>query len=419
MVSLSDLTQPEIDVMEQLVQQRTTSVVSLAAALWRTTPDWEAFDPYPALLFILDELSERGLLTYRIEESRLRVRMAWDIRLTHEGWSLMGYPIRHVEVQTHGGYGQHLESTPAMRVDLTNYRHHDTEAKGGPIEVDDFATHRANYPHHIHMYGAEPMTMTRQYQRITPEIEGRVLAIRESQPLMAYADIAEVAGLPERTVRYILTDLPRLRRSAVGTETEVATSLKERVFNLIHDAHPMPIANVRELRDVLGLGDTEHDIMHVLHSLHTQGRVDFDERGNGMGTATVINIRLHKRGANRKPKAVLDSAPVEERRTEHTVGDLVNGFESPEDEHESIHGPEKGWPLLDELLERERNRLDADNKAMRYMEAAEVLRDIDPESYASLMERAAKNDVPFPSPIEQEYLRYVAAHPSTQENSHE
>jgi len=181
---------------------------------------------------------------------------------------------------------------------------------------------------------------------------------------------------------------------------------------------------------VLGMADTEHDIVHVLHSLHTQGKVDFDERGNGMGTATYHNIRLHKRGSNRKVqaerhtfgtqvKAVPDSAPVEERRTEHTVGDLVN--EANPLRLDNLDGttsvtvtdlavPE-GYPLLDDLLERERQRLDADNKGMSYVVAAEAIQLIDPEAAAMLMEKAKALDIPFPSPIEQEYLRYVAANP--------
>jgi hypothetical protein len=178
-----------------------------------------------------------------------------------------------------------------------------------------------------------------------------------------------------------------------------ATSLKQRILDFVTDSHPVAIDTVKELRAVLGMADTEHDIVHVLHSLHTQGKVDFDERGNGMGTATYHNIRLHKKGAKPKPTDIVNAGiPFDEPP-------------APEPDLAQPGEPE-GYPLLDDLLARERNRLDADNRAMRYMEAAEVLRDIDPESYDSLMERAAKNNVPFPSPLEQEYLRYVASNPA-------
>jgi hypothetical protein len=417
--------------MEQLVQQRTTSVVALAAALWRTTPDWEAFDPYPALLFILDELSARGLVKYRIEDHfrRPSQRMAWDIHLTQQGWALMGYPHRHVEAGSyHSGYGQRLESEPGIRVDYTNYRHHDTEARGGDIEVEDFATHRDHYPHHIHDYG-DDMTMAqnqpgRNYTRITPEIEGRILGVRERQPLTSYADIADITGYPERTVRYVLVDLPRLRRTATGTEEEVATSLKERVFNLIKDASPDPITNVKELRDVLGMADSEHEVVHVLHSLHTQGRIDFDERGNGRGTATYHNIRLHKRGSNAKPKVGPRGHETLTPVTDETPKVRLNNgtyVESDEPDkmtvkHDAPPQPE-GYPLLDALLERERNRLDHDNKGMSYVVAAEAIEKVDPDMARELMAKAEALNIPFPSPLEQEYLRYVAANPAAQKGA--
>ena len=48
---------------------------------------------------------------------------------------------------------------------------------------------------------------------------------------------------------------------------------------------------------------------------------------------------------------------------------------------------------------------------MAFVVAAEAIQDIDPDMARSLMEKAKAYDVPFPSPIEQEYIRYVAAHP--------
>jgi hypothetical protein len=150
------------------------------------------------------------------------------------------------------------------------------------------------------------------------------------------------------------------------------------------------------------MADTEHDVMHVLHSLHTQGRIDFDERGNGMGTATVVNIRLPKKG---KPKS-LPMPTMKDVRPEATTEEepLLPTPSAPE--------PDKGegYPLLDALLEREYKRLDLDAKAMAYITAAEAIEYIDPEAAAALMAKAEAHSFTFPSPIEQEYLRYVANH---------
>jgi hypothetical protein len=48
---------------------------------------------------------------------------------------------------------------------------------------------------------------------------------------------------------------------------------------------------------------------------------------------------------------------------------------------------------------------------MAFVVAAEAIQAIDPDTARSLMEKAKQYDVPFPSPIEQEYIRYVATHP--------
>ena len=72
--------------------------------------------------------------------------------------------------------------------------------------------------------------------------------------------------------------------------------------------------------------------------------------------------------------------------------------------------PIPAFPLLDELLEREKERLDHDGKAMAYITAAEAMQGVDPEMADLLTEKAQAFSVTYPSPLEAEYLRYVASH---------
>jgi hypothetical protein len=169
------------------------------------------------------------------------------------------------------------------------------------------------------------------------------------------------------------------------------------------------------------MADTEHDVMHVLHSLHTQGRIDFDERGNGMGTATVVNIRLPKKGKrtptsqdalNAHVRGVVEPTAAVVLKVEPEATTQETPLAAP-----SAPEPDKGegYPLLDALLEREYKRLDLDVKAMSYITAAEAIEKVDPEMAADLMKKASALNATFPSPIEQEYMRYVANHPITKE----
>jgi hypothetical protein len=412
MTSLTSLSQPELDVMLQLAQSKTTSVVLLAADLWRTTPDWAAFDPYPLITYTLDNLSAKGLCTFRLEAAVSgsfkpghRMDMPFDIRLTPKGWALMGYPNKTVE----SGTPSRHDRTPIHPGDLTDYLNLHHTAIGGPIEKQTFAEHRAIYPDHAHMYGV-PLTManrstgakeTRDYNRVTADTQAAVLLARDRLGPVGYAEIARHTDVPERTVKYILVDLPRLRRSAAG-EDKAQRSLKDRVYTAVRDIGD--IKDVQELRRIVGMADTEHDVMHVLHSLHTQGRIDFDERGNGMGTATVVNIRMPKKGS-KQPEIITLRLPEGETQPEATTPETPPPAPSaPEPEREA-------YPLLDALLDRERKRQEGDNKAMAYVTAAEAIKDVDPEEAVRMMRKAEALDVPFPSPIEREYITYVAAHP--------
>jgi len=256
--------------------------------------------------------------------------------------------------------------------------------------------------------------MTRPYTRVSPDMEAHVIAARERMGTVSYADIAERTGYPERTVKYILVDLPRLRRVSSG-EAKAEGSLKRRIMQTVETLGM--VKDVEELRRILGMADTDHDVMHVLHSLHTQGKLDFTERGNGMGTATVVNIRLPKKGKHSK---VSEPNPLRLDNLDGTSGvevtDLAvepeaTAVEAPQPAPSSAPGPEdEGYPLLDELLERERRRQDLDPKALAYVAAAEAILATDTEMFDVLMKKADEYHVTFNSPLEAEYLRWVKAH---------
>lgn len=251
--------------------------------------------------------------------------------------------------------------------------------------------------------------MPRDYTRVTGEIQARIIHARETLGMVGYADIAEYTGLSASTVKYVLTDLPRLRRAAAG-ETKTQHSLKERVMKAVKAVGP--IKDVAELRRIVGMADSDHDVMHVLHSLHTQGRVDFTERGNGMGTATAVDIRLPKKGRKNglhpTPEVMQEIA---ETNSAQAAEPEATEQEAPPPQLPAALGPVGAqYPFLDALLERERMRLDGDSKGMAFVVAAEAIQDIDPDTARELMLKAKQYDVPFPSPVEQEYIRYVAAH---------
>jgi hypothetical protein len=405
-----DLDALDLLVMEALTTaRRTATTVTLAATVWTGPGTWSD-GPINLVQSIVESLGERGLLTYAVPtRERAHVRpyrgMFKDIRLTPKGWTLMGYPVLHYQVGTHLATSMRLDK----HGDRTNFRKHNTYAEGGPIEVDDFPTHRATYPHHIHMYGDSDMTVqatppTRQYIKVTPEMEAHVIATRAKYPTESYDSIAETCALPKRTIEYILTDLPRLRRMNDG-EVKAQGTLKQRILWTLD---VLPVEDVRAFRRILGRLDTDHDIVHVLHDLHKQGWVDFDESTAGK---SPTNIHMTARGkgqglpkVERETETVVEENPLRldnlDGTTGVTVTDLGRGA--------TLYEP--NYPLLDELLAREGKRIAGDNKSFKYMEAADLIRDEDPETAALLDEKAKANDIPFPSPVEAEYLRYVAAH---------
>jgi hypothetical protein len=254
----------------------------------------------------------------------------------------------------------------------------------------------------------------RPYTRVTPEIESRVLAAREILGPVSYTDIAERADLPERTVKYVLVELPRLRRIHSG-EGKVEGSLRRRILNCITDVGMFK--DVGDLRRALGMADDEHNVLHVLHALHAAGKVEFTERGNGMGTATVINIRLPKKTGKKNgihPVEPVEPMPVISRQEyEQELSAKTKDIES-EATAPLASAPgldDAAYPLLTDLLERERKRTTDDPKALAYITAADALRGIDDAAADDLLEKALEFSVTYPSPLELEYVRYAEAHP--------
>jgi hypothetical protein len=419
-LSRDDLTALDLRVMEALTTSRvTTTTVGLASTMWEGWSDQLGADPVGLVEYLVQGLAERGLVNYVLVAKRPGIHDPYaglprNIRLSKDGWALMGYPNRAYQVGTRQATDIFLDH----KGDRTNFRKHSTTAEGvGPIEVDTFAEHRWKFPTHIHMYG-DDMDITsarpdlapvevdgegkpRGYVRVTPELEAKVMAVRSVYPTHSYTDISDMVGLPERTIKYILTDLPRLR--AQNDADPVKGSLKERIVWTL-EAIPV-VKSVRELRMVLGRADTEHDIVHVLHSLHTEGKVDFREAKAGN---SPTNIALTARGRGKGlPKTVAERIP--EQVADRILPEEVQPADAAaEADHEPPVDVPATYPLLDALIEREGKRLNADNKAMNYLAAAELVKDTDPEMYSTLVSKAEANDIPFPSPLEAEYLRYVA-----------
>jgi len=240
---------------------------------------------------------------------------------------------------------------------------------------------------------------SRGYIKVTPDLEARVIAYKTRFPLVDYKELGDMLGLPVRTIQYIVAELPRLR--AANGEGRAGT-LKQRILWTL-DALDMD--SVTELRRVLGRADTDHDIVHVLHSLHKEGKVDFKEKG---AAKEPVNIHLTARGRGqglpKVVKAEVDAATSAEAATAPEPSRMHD------DQDEADVAATSAYPLLDALLDRERKRQAQDNSAFKYLEAAEAIKDIDPVMYSALVEKA-QSDIPFPSPIEAEYLRYVAACP--------
>lgn len=243
--------------------------------------------------------------------------------------------------------------------------------------------------------------MTRTYVRVTPDLEAKVLAARTRNPLDDHAALAEATGVPTRTVKYILLDLPRLRRMG-SDETKAEGSLKQRIMWVLEE---MDMQNVAELRRILGRADDEHNIVHVLHSLRKEGKIEFANSAGDKREPTGIKLTPRGRGAglkqNGESKAEAPAVQVEAP----TLTDV-------QPEPEPVRAKPEGsalYPILTELLGREQRRVDGDPKAMAYINAATAIEHVDPEAAASLMAKAEVFAIPYPTPIEAEYLAFARA----------
>jgi hypothetical protein len=427
------LTALELDIVAALSRSRVTaSSVTLAADVWRTNENWSSFDVEPIVSLVIRSLGEQGLVTYHEKDG---TPFPFDIRLTRDGWALAGYPVSHAEV---GAPSRHRYRTGHWG-DRTDYRNHRFHAEAGPIYTEDFPTHFAHFPHHQHDYGEAFMAMhphaddvrvidnpdgesPRTYIKVTPDIEARVLSARQRLGTVPYSEVADYTGIPERTVRYILTDLPRLRRTRDGTEGE--GSLRERILATLSVIGT--VGDVAELQRVLGKADDKHHLTHVLHALHTGGLIDFREAG---ARDHIVDIRLRKKGTTRKAKAQEHKVKPEitddrdrAQDAETLVADMderdapvveLDGFEVDATSVVSVadipgmDDESDDFPLLDELILREAKRQSGDETALAYIAAANAIEKIDPQMAADLMAKAKALDVPYPSPLEREYLRYA------------
>lgn len=242
--------------------------------------------------------------------------------------------------------------------------------------------------------------MTRTYKRVDADmIASIMLAKTDLGPMATYGEIAEETGYSARQVRYVLTTAPLMRRMGKGEE-KVAASLKDRIIMLLTKVGDMK--SVQEMRTILGHADTEHDIVHVLHSLKKEGRVTFRE---GTGSASPVNIALSRKHKIREYRPTDTTVPeVVAERVHESVQPEIRTLRIPAD---PMPEPGEEYPLLDAIIAREYQRQQGDPKALAYLQAAEAIRAIDPEAATELEAKAALHDVPFPSPLEAEYFRFA------------
>lgn len=398
-MQLSDLTSIERDVLRAMTAAaRHATVVGLASDVWREDDPAYMGDVVGMVQQVIENLADRGLLTFRIIPARAGQHetayyggLARDMRLTQDGWALMGYPDRHYLAGSYAARRQHLTHGS----DMTNFRRHNDTAEGGPIERMDFWAHKAKYPDHPHPVDnpEDEMPDKRNYVKITPELEGTILAVKHENPLWTYDEIASFLNLSRRTVQYVMTEMPALKRMQAG-DTNTKASLKDRIIDLL-DATEMP--DVASVRMMLGRADSDHDIVHVLHSLHKEGRIDFDEKGPHK---EPIRIHMTKRPAQRK----------QAEKQEQAVNAMTADHPSRETTAATVQGAPL-WPELNRLYALEAKRKDGDARSIRYIEAAELLKDTDPETAALLLDKAQEHDVAYPSPVEIEYMEYAKSHP--------
>lgn len=140
---MDDLTDLERNLLLRLCGSQVTLSAVLVAADWWEKPG----DPdYSLVVWLLEGLGERGLITYRLGAAAPTVPVY--IRVTPAGYDEAGFPIHHaVNVGlAHRSYkGEHARNA----LDRTDFRTHGEFAVGeGPIEKMPLEDHLREYPDH-------------------------------------------------------------------------------------------------------------------------------------------------------------------------------------------------------------------------------------------------------------------------------
>ncbi len=389
------LTVSEQDVLIALTEgMSVSSVVTLAADLYdrgRNT-GFRGGDIVGFVTLVLEGLNEKGLVQYRLPARHNETEFAWaglpkHVRLTPEGWAVTGYPRFHSEV------GRNARRREVSRGDRTDYRNHATTAEGSDLERLPWYEHRVVYPDHAHNYELfgvltdleKDMAETRSWNRVTPEMEDRVRAAFTRH--RNYADAASETNLSERQVRYILSG-----KTSLG-------SLKQRMLALIEQRGRF--ADIHELYEELPGSHGMHNFVHVLHSLHSEGLIDFREVKAGTGGTSYLDIRAAKRRTNGEAKHEPEVEVVEVEADVTAVAQPEEVAPTPISE---------GYPELFLIRERHALLVHQRGAADRYMKAAEALGNDDPDMVELLLRKATEAETGSLSPVEAEYLRWVEEH---------
>jgi hypothetical protein len=387
------LTGSEQDVLIALTEGMSiSSVVTLAADLYQRgrNAGFNGGDIVGYVTLVLEGLNEKGLVQYRVPTGHESGSSTWaglpmNVRLTPEGWATTGYPRFHSEV------GRNSRRREVARGDRTDFRNHATTAEGSDLERLPWYEHRAVYPDHAHNYELfgvltdleKDMAETRTWNRVTPEMEDRVQAAFGRHK--SYAETAAETNLSERQVRYILSG-----KTSLG-------SLKQRMLALIEQRGKF--ADIHELYEELPGSHGMHNFVHVLHSLHSEGVIDFREVKAGTGGTSYLDIRAAKRRTNGEAKPEPEVVEAEAD---------VTAVSQPE---EVAHTPVgESYPELARIRELNATLMRQRGAADRYMKAAEALGNDDPDMVELLLRKATEAEVSSLNPVESEYLQWVEAH---------
>lgn len=398
-VVASALTDAERAVLAVLTEGRTTSsVVRLSADLYGRDGNDQRFtfgDPIGFTTWLLKELNQQGFVTYRLPTSNHDENTApgfaglpYYIRLTRKGWEAMGYAHYSIEVGTRDAGQREVRG-----LDRTEYRTHQVIAEGDTPEHHWWWQCPTLFPPPKQK---EPLVaeqelilpeMTRQYIKVTPEMEARVIASYSRTG--SYDKTAAETNVDARRVRYIVNDRPRLKRDS--------SSLKERALELIKANGPYVdvMALHRDMPGPHGL----HNLVHILHSLNKAQLIEFRlDKSKSSGT-NYLNIRA--RGTDMSTNAMQDGT------SQNSPDELAPTELAPT----SDVGPTEDFPELDKLMKASAESREGREKAGKYIAAAENIADVDPDMAERLLAKAADIDGPTLTMVEQEYLRYAKTYP--------